>query len=275
MKLILNKPVRKFNQVVKGNVNIKKFDENNKNKYIITFNKISNFLRYQIWSDSNMEFKYNEKRLTFYEDAKKWVTNFKNVNKKLKEKKKPLFLPTTIMEIENNNYIFVINDANVNSKGDVVFQVSTKEIDLVKDTSQELLKLPLGNHNNVRFDIDSMMYTSNDYNGINLCAGVYQGSPWIGVPGFPAFCSWINIGEQSGWYTVFSGSANFAAKTNFILPNAYCLINCSNPSGTTDPNELIGKIVLFQSFENDIAGPNNLPDLAAIVTSKSQQWLFS
>lgn len=91
MKLILNKPVRKFNQVVKGNVNIKKFDENNKNKYIITFNKISNFLRYQIWSDSNMEFKFNEKRLTFYEDAKKWVTTFKNVNKKLKEKKNLCF----------------------------------------------------------------------------------------------------------------------------------------------------------------------------------------
>lgn len=275
MKLILNKPVRKFNQVVKGNVNIKKFDENNKNKYIITFNKISNFLRYQIWSDSNMEFKFNEKRLTFYEDAKKWVTTFKNVNKKLKEKKKPLFLPTTIMEIENNNYIFVINDANVNSKGGVVFQVSTKEIDLVKDTSQKLLKLPLGDHNNVRFDIDSMMYTSNNYQGINLCQGVYQNSPFIGVPGFPAFTStWNAIGEQSGWWTVNSPGSG-AAKTDFLLPNAYCLINCSNPSGTTDPNQLIGKIVLFQSFENDIAGPNNLPDLAAIVTSNSQQWLFS
>lgn len=179
------------------------------------------------------------------------------------------------MEIENNNYIFVINDANVNSKGGVVFQVSTKEIDLVKDTSQKLLKLPLGDHNNVRFDIDSMMYTSNNYQGINLCQGVYQNSPFIGVPGFPSFCTWISIGTQSGWWTVFSPTTNFAATTNFILPNAYCLINCSNPSGTTDPDQLIGKIVLFQSFENDIAGPNNLPDLAAIVTSNSQQWLFS
>lgn len=177
------------------------------------------------------------------------------------------------MKIENNNYIFVINDANVNSKGDVVFQVSTKKIDLVKDTSQKPLKLPLGDHNNVRFDIDSMIYTSTNYQDINLCAGAYQNSPMVGIPGFPAGCIWWQIGEQSGWWTVYSPSSNYAATSSFFLPNAYCLINCSNPSGTTDPNQLIGKIVLFQSFENDIAGPNNLPDLAAIVGS--QQWMFS
>jgi hypothetical protein len=40
-------PRREFDQVVKGNVNIKQLGQN---KYKITFNKISKFLKYQTWS---------------------------------------------------------------------------------------------------------------------------------------------------------------------------------------------------------------------------------
>jgi hypothetical protein len=87
--------------------------------------------------------------------AKEWVTLFKKINNNiLKENKKPLFTPTTVMETENRVYAFVIHKANLNSHGHVVFTVSTKEISLQNNTSKKLVQLPLGKCNHVRFDID-------------------------------------------------------------------------------------------------------------------------
>jgi hypothetical protein len=93
----------------------------------------------------------NENRKVFYQNAKKWVQLFNLTNDSLKASNKPLFTPTTVMEIGNNKYVFVLNKAKLNGKGHVVFKVSTKEI---KSSDKQMLKLPCGHHDGVRFDID-------------------------------------------------------------------------------------------------------------------------
>jgi len=138
-----------FDQIVKGNVCIKKLS---KHKYKITFSKIGKFLLYQVWDKDSPAL--NKKRSVFYVSAKEWVNTFKKGNEKV-EIGKPLFTPTTIMETEDDCvYAFVIHKADLNSHDQVVFTVSTKEISLQNNTSKKLIQLPLGKSNNVRFDID-------------------------------------------------------------------------------------------------------------------------
>ena len=138
-----------FNQVVKGNVYIKQLS---KNKYKITFRKVDNFLKYQVWSDSSKNL--NERRIVYYQKAKKWVQDFNLLNTNLKKKSEPLFTPTTIMEIGNNKYVFVLDKAKLNCKDRVIFNVSTKEIVLLNGTSKKMLKIPCGHNDDVRFDIE-------------------------------------------------------------------------------------------------------------------------
>ena len=143
---------RSFDQIVKGNVSIKKLKSSH--MYRITFSKIGKFLLYQVW-DKDSEI-LNKKRKVGYLSAKDWVKIFKKGNERL-ENGKPLFAPTTIMETEDDDiYAFVIHKACLNSHGQVVFTVSTKEISLQNNTSKKLVQLPCGKLNNVRFDIDSL-----------------------------------------------------------------------------------------------------------------------
>ena len=142
---------RSFDQIVKGNVSIKKLSSH---RYRITFSKIDDFLLYQVWDKDSV--KLNKKRKVGYVSAKKWVAAVKKYNKEVEnsDSDKPLFTPTTIMETEDDNYAFVIHNAYLNSHGQVVFTVSTKEISLQNNTSKKLVRLPCGKCNNVRFDID-------------------------------------------------------------------------------------------------------------------------
>jgi hypothetical protein len=143
--------IRNFDQIVKGNVTIIKLS---KYRYRITFSKISNFLMYQVWDKDNIN-NINDERNVGYVPAKKWVNGFKKYNEYLKNTGKPLFTPTTIMEtVDDDNYAFVIHKAYLNSHGQVVFTVSTKEISLQNNTSKKLIQIPCGKLNNVRFDID-------------------------------------------------------------------------------------------------------------------------
>jgi ABC-type amino acid transport substrate-binding protein len=139
-----------YDQVVKGNVYIKQLS---KNKYKITFRKVDNFLKYQVWSDSSKNL--NERRI---EKAKLWIQNFNLLNANLKKLGKPLFTPTTVMEIGNNKYVFVLDKAKLNCKDRIVFNVSTKEIVLLNGTSKKMLKIPCEHHDGVRFDIDIGWY---------------------------------------------------------------------------------------------------------------------
>jgi hypothetical protein len=145
-----------FDQIVKGNVSIKKLSEH---RYRITFSKIGKFLLYQVWDKDSVNL--NKKRKVGYLSAKDWVKIFKKGNERL-ENGKPLFAPTTIMETEDDDiYAFVIHKACLNSHGQVVFTVSTKEISLQNNTSKKLVQLPCGKLNNVRFDIDSDWWDDN------------------------------------------------------------------------------------------------------------------
>ena len=137
----LGQSLPEFDQIVKGNVSIKKLS---KYRYRITFSKIGKFLMYQVWDKDDVN-KMNAKRQVRYVSAKEWVKLFND---------KPLFTPTTIMETENRNYAFVIHNASLNSCDKVVFTVSTKEISLQNNTSKKLVRLPEGKCNHVRFDID-------------------------------------------------------------------------------------------------------------------------
>ena len=144
-----------FDQIVKGNGIIKKLS---KDKYRVTFNKIGKFLLYQVWDKDSIDL--NNNRVVQYVSAKNWVKEFKKYNEDLKDKGKPLFTPTTIMETEDDDfYAFVIHKACLNSHGQVVFTLSTKEISLGNDTSSQKLRpnRPLLSRklNNVRFDIDA------------------------------------------------------------------------------------------------------------------------
>ena len=143
-----------FDQIVKGNVTIKKLSEH---RYRITFSKIGKFLMYQVWDKDSEDL--NKKRVVEYVSAKKWVEEFKKYNEHLEDSDsdsdKPLFTPTTIMEMEDDhNFAFIIKKAYFNSHGQVVLTVSTKEISLQNNTSEKLVLLPEGKLNNVRFDID-------------------------------------------------------------------------------------------------------------------------
>ena len=138
---------RSFDQIVKGDVSIKKLGNH---RYRITFSKIGKFLMYQVWDKDSKNL--NKNRLVGYVSAKTWVKVFKKYNE---DSDKPLFTPTTIMETEDDCvYAFVIHKAYLNSHDQVVFTVSTKEISLQNNTSKKLVRLPCGKCNNARFDID-------------------------------------------------------------------------------------------------------------------------
>jgi hypothetical protein len=59
------------------------------------------------------------------------------------------------METDNDNYAFVIDKVFFDRHDRVVFSVSTKQISLQNNSSKNLIKIPTGILNHVRFDIDS------------------------------------------------------------------------------------------------------------------------
>ena len=70
--------VPSFDQIVKGNVSIKK-SKSSEDRYTITFSKIGKFLLYQVWDKDNVN-KINDKRSVGYVSAKNWVNVFKKRN---------------------------------------------------------------------------------------------------------------------------------------------------------------------------------------------------
>lgn len=210
----LIKPHRGFDQVVKGNIKIIKIkDEKITSKnlnynYKIIFRKIGKFLVYQTWDKDDsvkinfpkgehnstrtlrqelknnpdakdvLELTINNDRLVNLEDFKLWITQafYQNVSNK-----KTPFQPTTVMEIENKKFVFVITNAEITPSDKVVFYVSTKEIRLQNQNRNQnnnmksMVKLPRGCFKNVRFDIDSLYDASvNTVKSYNNAGGNYQ-----------------------------------------------------------------------------------------------------
>ena len=203
-----------FDQIVKGNVSIKKLS---KHKYKITFSKIGKFLMYQVWDKDNLN-NINDKRAVFYLTAKEWVNDFIKQNKTLKENDKPLFTPTTIMETEDEvAYAFVIHKAYLDRHDRVVFTVSTKEIQLANNCSKKLIKIPCGKFKNMRFDIDEGPFEYSDK--IND-----QPRGKFSRDGIPCF----NLSQLSTKTKILSrcdGYFYFDRPDNFIFPEGTYLKN--------------------------------------------------
>jgi hypothetical protein len=180
-------PKRKFDQVLSGDVTIKKICNSDNDEYKITFSKkkkdISKVLMYQVWSDSNTpEGKYlNEHREVFEVKATKWVkVAFPNPPSAVP------FTPTCVMELDDGEcpihhhkgkhcdhsecrHVFVINRAKVKD-GHVVFYVSSKDIDKnsTNKVIEKIKKIPQGEFHHARFDIDGLTY-----NEIATCDGEF------------------------------------------------------------------------------------------------------
>ena len=154
-------PKRKFDQILSGDVKIKKLNNSNK-EYEIKFNKknISKVLMYQTWSSTSVAL--NSDRKVMELKAKDWV--------KIAFPKTPPavpYTPTTVMELHDDEdeghegkdkkHVFVINNAKVKD-GHVVFHVSSKDIDPNTTNKQikKLKKIPTGEFHNARFDIDGL-----------------------------------------------------------------------------------------------------------------------
>lgn len=159
-------PIPSFDQIIKGNVTIKKLS---KYRYRITFSKIGKLLLYQVWDKDNIN---NAKRDVFRVSAKKWVNEFNKLNEYLKKEDKELFTPTTIIETATDDqYACVICKAYINSHGRIVFTVSTKEIQLSNNCSKKLTQIQCGRFNNVRVDIDPLVLITYTLNFPNTKCG--------------------------------------------------------------------------------------------------------
>ena len=186
-------PKRKYDQIVKGDVKIVKTTKYN-SEYKIVFKKAGKFLVYQVWDnrdsietfyapnhkgvnskelkqyiENNPEEVIKVKKLVTLNDdrnvrlltAKKWVMNFEKLN--------DTFKPTTVMSIGNKKYVFVINNAIINSNDEPVFYISTKEIKVKNNKMKSMTKIPCGKlYKDVRFDIDSYSVLQGLYDSTTL-----------------------------------------------------------------------------------------------------------
>lgn len=140
-------PEREYAQIVSGNIQITK--KCGKNKFKIVFNKISDFLLYQVFSKGIPNF--NNERKVLNMKAEDWVMDYFKTDQPL-----PRFQPTCVMWLDfSNRFVFVINNAKVKNKK-VVFIVSVKDISLINPLRNInlLTKIPIGSFMNVRFDIN-------------------------------------------------------------------------------------------------------------------------
>jgi len=151
-------PKREFDQILSGDVKIKKLNNSNK-EYEIKFSKknISKVLTYQTWSSTSAAL--NSSRKVGEVKAKDWVKIFFPKTPYATYAAVP-FTPTTVMELGNKRHVFVINNAKV-KEGRVVFYVSSKDIDPNNTNKQikKLKKIPTTKKGRemfrrVRFDID-------------------------------------------------------------------------------------------------------------------------
>ena len=198
-----DKPVREYDQILSGDVTISKVSTSDDYTHKITFSKknISNVLMYQVWSDSSVEL--NNDRIVKEVKATTWVKRaFRKIEDGsgdsdarpdcicTKEFKPVIcangkkysnncvagcagqtncvpfsdvpFTPTCVMELDNR-HVFVINNAKVNQRGQVIFYVSSQNIVLPSSQNNPnnkelklLKKIPTGSFRKARFDIDAI-----------------------------------------------------------------------------------------------------------------------
>jgi hypothetical protein len=145
-----------FDFVVKAEkVVIKEKGDNN---YKVKLAGLSDFLKYQVWSNTNAN-NINGDRSVFLLRAKDWVEQFKIVNSNNSIR----FIPTTVIEIDNKKYVTVITNAEFKNKK-VIFHMSTDDVKFNSKKMEKMNKLPKGEFLNVRFDIDDGGFNLYCYN---------------------------------------------------------------------------------------------------------------
>ena len=158
-------------QILKGDVIIKKLS---KYQYKITFSKVygDRFFVYQVFNKDNTN-NINDQRFASYIPIKNIENVYKNINYRKTNFNKPLFTPTTIMELPDfRQFAFVISYGYFNSHKRLVFMASTKEINIQNTSSKELTQIPSGKFKHVRFDVDDINPDPDDdeSNGWNWCS---------------------------------------------------------------------------------------------------------
>jgi hypothetical protein len=153
-----------IDQILKGDVIIKKLS---KYQYKITFSKVygDRFFVYQVFNKDNTD-NINDQRFAAYIPIKNLENVYKYINFRNTTFNKPLFTPTTIMELPDfRQFAFVINNGYFNSHKRLVFMASTKEINIQNTSSKELTQIPSGKFKHVRFDVDESVENESDEGG--------------------------------------------------------------------------------------------------------------
>ena len=215
---------RGFDFVVKAEkVVIKEKGDNN---YKVKLAGLSDFLKYQVWSNTNAN-NINGDRSVFLLRAKDWVEQFNIVNSNSDVSKS--FTPTTVIEIDNEKYVTIITNAEFKNKK-VIFHMSTYDVKFNSKKMKKMNKLPKGEFYNVRFDIDDsglnqacynqcianpeMVYIDEGIEGgvVDACTGICASScvsNMLSTPGAAA---------TAAYYSFNVGA--FCSNINAITPNS-------------------------------------------------------
>jgi hypothetical protein len=227
--------------VVKASEIFIKRNKNDKNKYSIKTKVKNDFLTYQTWSNTNQK-NINNKRSVILYTPKNWVSSFfPNNNNK--------FTPTTVMEIGNKKYVFVIENAtyNDNKKYNVVFHVSTKEIIKNNNKIKKMTELPVNKIiKNVRFDIDDA--TSITYNNVTITTTNETGNSNLNIQ--------LTSVNFNGSYIngSYSGSIKYQANCSSYSSPSYNFLLCQSQSQQSPIP--INSLVFSSSPYDNYTNPN-------------------
>ena len=154
MTKILNPP--NYDQILSGDVTIKKSRRIKEYQYKITFSKkeMGAVLEYQVFKTTTN----NDSRKVRYRKATSWVKkNFKQSNN---NNNNNTFKPTVVMELlhikkRDCRYIFVMTDAKI-KHDKVVFYASLSPLQQYYSGKKTKFLIPTGQFKNARFDIDAV-----------------------------------------------------------------------------------------------------------------------
>jgi hypothetical protein len=264
--------VREYDQVLTGNIKIKKISHGDSD-HMITFSKkkISTIFIYQVLSRSNT---LNQNREFNELKATEWVKRaFSN----------PYYTPTTVMKLQYGEcpfhhkndkkdhydkytvcrHVFVINRAKVNKCGQVVFYISSDVMTLPPKPNKYLKSLKLAKKipttkcneefHNVQFTIDDGGGTLGTLQSVTVNSTSYSGQIPSNLNGFTNGLSlsfYYNPNNYIGEY----GSTLTIQVTRMIFNNVdltklyYIVVLDETGGGEGNPNDLK---IYFYNNQND------------------------
>lgn len=157
-----NITTRSFNQNVKGNVTVTKIK---KNMYRIKFDTNADFL--VVGSNRN-------NNAVISVPANEWVHTFNEENKYLiKNGNNPITLNTIMETTSDGKYVFNIHKARVDKLNRLVFDVSTKEIQLSNNVSKKTTQIPSKYFKKAQFTIGTLQISDDN----NIIDDIPTGTP--------------------------------------------------------------------------------------------------